>query len=90
MRSTGRSAGTRAAGATDPWADRPLGFDGAKTIVDDYLRQIRPAITTAEGLPADDLRPGEICQFDLWEPREEIPVGHGQMREGWVIVVCLA
>jgi hypothetical protein len=54
------------------------------------LRQIRPAITTAEGLPADDLRPGEICQFDLWEPREEIPVGHGQMREGWVIVVCLA
>jgi hypothetical protein len=32
---------------------------------------------------------GEICQFDLWEPREEIPVGHGQTRQGWVVVACL-
>ena len=34
-------------------------------------------------------RPGEICQFDLWEPGEEIPVGHGQTRQGWVVVACL-
>jgi transposase len=34
-------------------------------------------------------RPGEICQFDLWEPREEIPVGHGQTRRGYVVVACL-
>ena len=27
-------------------------------------------------------RPGEICQFDLWEPASEIPVGHGQTRSG--------
>ena len=34
-------------------------------------------------------RPGEICQFDLWEPRAEVPVGHGQTRRGWVVVACL-
>ena len=34
-------------------------------------------------------RPGEICQFDLWQPRAEIPVGHGQTRQGWVVVACL-
>ena len=31
-------------------------------------------------------RPGEICQFDLWEPAAEIPVGHGQTRTGWVVI----
>ncbi len=34
-------------------------------------------------------RPGEICQFDLWEPRDEVPVGHGQTRRGWVVIACL-
>lgn len=24
-------------------------------------------------------------QFDLWEPKAEVPVGHGQTRRGWVI-----
>ncbi len=34
-------------------------------------------------------RPGEICQFDLWEPSREIPVGHGQTRHGWVVTCAL-
>ena len=34
-------------------------------------------------------RPGEICQFDLWEPQAPVPVGHGQTRRGWVVVACL-
>ena len=33
--------------------------------------------------------PGEVCQFDVWQPRGEIPVGHGQTRSGWVVVACL-
>ena len=33
--------------------------------------------------------PGEICQFDVWEPKREIPVGHGQTRKGYVVVACL-
>jgi transposase len=68
----------------------PLGFVGGKTIVDDYLREVRPLF-----LPPPRVfqrvvyRPGVVCQFDLWEPRAEIPVGHGQTRRGWVVVACL-
>lgn len=34
-------------------------------------------------------RPGEVCQFDVWAPRGEVPVGHGQTRKGFVVVACL-
>ncbi|MDQ3676008.1 MAG: IS21 family transposase, partial [Actinomycetota bacterium] len=33
--------------------------------------------------------PGEICQFDVWEPKKEIAVGHGQTRQAYVVVACL-
>jgi hypothetical protein len=32
-------------------------------------------------------RPGEICQFDVWQPRAAVPAG--QTRQGWVVVACL-
>jgi transposase len=66
-----------------------LGFDGGKTIVDDYLRQVRPLFAPPRTFQRTIYRPGEICQFDLWEPGAEIPVGHGQTRRGWVVVACL-
>jgi transposase len=57
----------------------PLGFDGGKTIVDDYLREVRPLfLPPPRTFQRTIYRPGEICQFDLWEPKAEIPVGHGQ------------
>jgi transposase len=67
----------------------PLGFDGGKTIVDDYLRQVRPLFAPPRTFQRTIYRPGEICQFDLWEPGEEIAVGHGQTRKGWVVLGCL-
>ena len=68
----------------------PLGFDGGKTIVDDYLREVRPLFAPPpRTFQRTVYRPGEICQFDLWEPRNEIAVGHGQTRRGWVVVACL-
>lgn len=67
----------------------PLGFDGGKTIVDDYLREVRPLFAPPRTFQRTIYRPGEICQFDLWEPGEEIPVGHGQTRKGWVVLACL-
>ena len=67
----------------------PLGFDGGKTIVDDYLRQVRPLFDPPRTFQRTIYRPGEICQFDLWEPAEEIAVGHGQTRRGWVVIACL-
>jgi transposase len=67
----------------------PLGFAGSKTIVDDYLREVRPLFKRARTYQRTVYRPGEICQFDLWEPSEPVPVGHGQTRRAWVVVACL-
>ena len=67
----------------------PLGFDGSKTIVDDYLREVRPLFERKRSFQRTTYRPGEICQFDLWEPSAEIPVGYGQTRKGFVVVACL-
>jgi transposase len=67
----------------------PLGWDGGKTILDDYLREVRPLFKTARTTQRTIYRPGEICQFDVWEPKREIAVGHGQTRKGCVVVACL-
>ena len=67
----------------------PLGFDGGKTIVDDYLREVRPLFLRPRRYQRTVYRPGEICQWDLWETSRPVPVGHGQERRGWVVVCCL-
>lgn len=67
----------------------PLGYCGGKTIVDDYLREVRPLFVKARTFQRTVYRPGEICQWDLWEPSEHVPVGHGQLRRAWVVVACL-
>jgi transposase len=67
----------------------PLGFEGGKTIVDDYLREVRPLFLRPRTFQRTVYRPGEVCQFDLWQPGREVPVGHGQTRRGWVVVACL-
>ncbi len=68
---------------------RPFGWCGGKTILDDYLREVRPLFLAPRTFQRTVYRPGEICQFDVWQPRGEIPVGHGQTRPGWVVVACL-
>ncbi len=67
----------------------PLGFEGGKTIVDDYVREVRSLFVTPRTFQRTIYRPGEICQFDVWEPKCEVPVGHGQTRKGYVVVACL-
>ena len=68
----------------------PLGSTASKTVVDDYLREVRPLLAPpARTFRRTVYRPGEVCQFDLWQPRAPISVGHGQTRPGWVVVACL-
>ena len=62
-----------------------LGYEGSKTILDDLLRELRPRYLRPRSFQRTVYRPGELCQFDLCEPREEIPVGHGQTRRGWIV-----
>lgn len=66
------------------------GFTGGKTILDDYLREVRPLfVPRPRTFQRTSYRPGALCQFDVWEPSREIPVGAGQMRRGYVVVGCL-
>jgi transposase len=66
-----------------------LGYEGGKTIFDGYIREIRPRFQVRRTFQRTIYRPGELVQCDLWEPRELIPVGHGQRRRGWVVTVEL-
>jgi len=67
-----------------------LGYEGGKSIFDDYVREVRPRFQRPRTFQRTVYRPGELIQCDLWEPREYIPVGHGQLRRGWVVTseVC--
>jgi hypothetical protein len=56
-----------------------LGYRGGKTILDDLLQELRPRfLPPARSFQRNRYRPGELAQFDLCEPRSEIPVGWGQ------------
>jgi transposase len=68
----------------------PFGCRAGKTVVDDDLREVRPLFAPRpRTFQRTVYRPGEIVQFDVWQPRAEVPVGHGQTRRGWVVIACL-
>ena len=64
-----------------------LGYQGGKSIFDDYVREVRPRFQVRRTFQRTIYRPGELVQCDLWEPRGHIPVGHGQLRRGYVVTV---
>jgi transposase len=66
-----------------------LGYSGGKSIFDDYVREVRPRFLVRRTFQRSVYRPGELAQCDLWEPREPVPVGHGQTRRGYVVTVEL-
>ena len=65
-----------------------LGYAGGKTILDDYVRELRPVFNPPRTFQRTHYEPGQLIQFDLWEPSQPIPVGHGQLRRGWVVTCC--
>lgn len=67
-----------------------VGYEGGKTIFDDYVREMRPRFLRPRTFQRTIYRPGELIQCDLWEPKEHVPVGYGQLRRGWVVTaeVC--
>jgi transposase len=66
-----------------------LGYSGGKTILDELLRELRPRYLPRRTFQRTSYRPGELLQFDLCEPRREIPVGHGQTRRGFIVTAEL-
>jgi hypothetical protein len=66
-----------------------VGYDGGKTIFDDLVRELRPRFLVRRTFQRTIYRPGELVQCDLWEPRQPIPVGRGQLRRGWMVTAEL-
>jgi transposase len=66
-----------------------LGCDASKTLLNNYLAEVRPLYLPRRTYQRTVYRPGEICQFDLFEPRSPVPVGYGQDRRAWVVVAAL-
>src|SRR6266536_6065428 len=48
------------------------GYAGGKTILDDYLREVRPLFQRQRTFQRTSYRAGVLCQFDLWQPSREI------------------
>ncbi len=66
------------------------GYSGAQTILDVLLRELRPRyLPLPRSFQRTTYRPGELCQFDLTEPRREVPVGWGQTRKGYIVTAKL-
>ena len=65
-----------------------VGYVGGKTILDDYVRELRPIFAPPRTFQRTHYEPAELVQFDLWEPKEPISVGHGQSRRGYVVSCC--
>jgi hypothetical protein len=67
-----------------PAGGKGQGYEGGRTILDDYLREVRPLfLPRPRTFQRTSYRPGALCQFDLWEPSREVPVGALLARRRW-------
>jgi transposase len=65
------------------------GYVGGKSILDDYVRELRPLYRPRRTYQRTIYRPAELLQFDLFEPKAEIPVGHRQTRRAYLVTAEL-
>jgi transposase len=66
-----------------------IGWDRSIRVLRERVAELRPLFVPPDPCQRTTYRPGELAQFDLWQPDVEIPLGHGQAAKCWVIVgVC--
>jgi transposase len=66
-----------------------IGWTRGMTVLRDRIREIRPDYQLPAGFGRTTYAPGELAQWDLWEPAADIPVGYEQTARLPVIVgVC--
>ena len=56
------------------------------TVLRDRVAELRPLFVAPDPAQRTTYRPGELAQFDLWQPDVPIPLGHGQADKCWVVV----
>jgi transposase len=63
-----------------------IGWERGMTVLRDRISELRPLFLPPDPSQRTWYRPGELAQFDLWQPDVEIPVGFGQAHKLWTVV----
>jgi transposase len=63
-----------------------IGWDRGMTVLRDRVAELRPLFVPPDPCQRTWYRPGELAQFDLWQPDVAIPVDFGQDAKLWVVV----
>ncbi len=63
-----------------------IGWQRGITILKERVAEWRPLYQPQDPYQRTDYRPGELAQWDLWEPPVDIPVGYGHASRFQVIV----
>jgi transposase len=66
-----------------------IGWDRSIRVLRDRIAELRPLFVPPDPCQRTFYFPGELAQFDLWQPDVEIPLGHGQADKLWVIAGVL-
>jgi transposase len=66
-----------------------IGWENSIRVLRDRVSELRPLFVPPDPAQRTFYRPGELGQFDLWQPDAAIPVGHGQSAKLWVVVGAL-
>jgi transposase len=62
-----------------------IGWERGITILRDRVAELRPLFVPPDPCQRTTYAPGELAQWDLWQPDVEIPVGFGQHDKCWVV-----
>lgn len=63
-----------------------VGWGRSIRVLRERVAELRPLFVPPDPCQRTWYRPGELAQFDLWQPDVEIPLGYGQAAKCWVIV----
>ncbi len=63
-----------------------IGWAFGITVLRDRVRELRPLFVAPDPAQRTTYRPGELAQWDLWQPDVLIPLGHGQAERLWTVV----
>lgn len=66
-----------------------IGWQRGITILKERVAEIRPLYLPQDPYQRTDYQPGELAQWDLWQPPVDIPIGYDQTARLWVLTgVC--
>ncbi|HKZ24307.1 MAG TPA: IS21 family transposase [Acidimicrobiia bacterium] len=63
-----------------------IDWSGGMTVLRDRIAELRPLFVPPDPAQRTWYRPGELAQFDLWQPDVLIPVGFDQTAKLWTVV----